>query len=218
MMKLTPKTIETLKNFSTINAGIVLNAGKTQRTWSLDKSILVEAELDEEFPCQFGIYDLEKFLRNITVMDNPELNFTSEHVLLDDNTLKIKFRSCKPELISTPPNKELVLKNPDVSFVLKASILEKVFKLVAMNRFTNISVVGENGSLMFQGHDKHNDKSNTIYTEIDKWEKENFIFTFNAEHMKILPDEYEVKIKANSFSHFKSTTRNLSYFIALLTK
>ena len=49
-MKLSENTLAILKNFATINSGVVLNPGKTQKTISPAKSILVEATLEDELP------------------------------------------------------------------------------------------------------------------------------------------------------------------------
>ena len=57
-MKLSDKTIKLLKNFSSINQSILFKEGSKLRTISVMKNILAEATVDEEFPKDFGIYDL----------------------------------------------------------------------------------------------------------------------------------------------------------------
>ena len=61
-MKLSDKTIKLLKNFSSINQSILFKEGSKLRTISVMKNILAEATVDEEFPKDFGIYDLVQFL------------------------------------------------------------------------------------------------------------------------------------------------------------
>lgn len=215
-MKLSERTLLTLKNFANINAGVVFRPGKTQKTWSFDKSILVETELDDDFPCLFGVYDLNQFLGNLTTLNSPELTFNEDHVILDDGMMKINYKSCDPELISSPPNKSLSIDDPSVKFVLTNVVFSKISKLAVMNRLQNISVVGQTGVLKIKAHDIKNDKSNEIITDIGDWTGEDFICTFHAENLKILPDDYTVSIKKNVFSEFRSTSRNLTYFITLL--
>ena len=67
-MKLNENTLSVLKNFSSINSGLVLQRGNVQKTISPEKSILVEAELEDVIPEQFGIYDLNQFLGNVTTL------------------------------------------------------------------------------------------------------------------------------------------------------
>ena len=122
-MKLSENTLSVLKNFSSINSGLVLQKGNVQKTISPEKSILVEAELEDIIPEQFGIYDLNQFLGNVTTLGNPDLTFTENSVLMYDGDITFNYYSCSPNLIVSPPDKELKLKQVDVSFTLTNAIL-----------------------------------------------------------------------------------------------
>ena len=61
-MKLSDNTVKVLKNFSSINQGIIVKPGKLLRTISPNKAVLAEATVVEKFPHEFGIYDLNKSL------------------------------------------------------------------------------------------------------------------------------------------------------------
>ena len=61
-MKLSENTITILKNFSGINQSILVKKGNKLRTISIAKNILSEAEISENFPRDFAIYDLNQFL------------------------------------------------------------------------------------------------------------------------------------------------------------
>ena len=69
-MKLSDKTIKLLKNFSSINQSILFKEGSKLRTISVMKNILAEATVDEEFPKDFGIYDLVQFLNGLDLHEN----------------------------------------------------------------------------------------------------------------------------------------------------
>jgi len=49
-MKLSEKTLNILKNFSSINQSILVKQGNQLRTISVAKNILAEAEIKEDFP------------------------------------------------------------------------------------------------------------------------------------------------------------------------
>ena len=70
-MKLSDKTIKLLKNFSSINQSILFKEGSKLRTISVMKNILAEATVDEEFPKDFGIYDLVQFLNGLDLHETP---------------------------------------------------------------------------------------------------------------------------------------------------
>jgi gp45 sliding clamp, C terminal len=217
-MKLSDNTLNVLKNFASINSGVVLNQGKVQKTISPEKSILVEATLEDDLNTQFGIYDLNQFLGNVTTLKNPELSFTKEYVTIDDGEFSLTYLSASPNLIITPPDKELVLKNVDCSFTLTNAVLQKLIKIATMNSLPNLTVVGKDGELRLKIHEKANDTSNHGSVKIGEYAGKDFTATFKTENLKLLPDDYDVEIQANAFAKFVNTSGNLKYFIALETK
>lgn len=215
-MKLTDYTLSVLKNFSTINSGLVISPGTSQKTMSPERSIFVQAELENDFPIQFGIYDLNLFLGNIATMNNPELSFTPEYVSMSDGTFTLNYKPCLPELIISPPeNKKLSLPSVDVKFDMSNTVLTKILRLATMNNLPSLSILGKSGSLYLQAHDKNNASANHIQSKIDDWSGESFLATFKSANLKIIPDDYVVEMKANTFAIFTSKTRNIQYFIAL---
>ena len=64
-MNLSDNTLGILKNFAGINNSILVKEGNQLRTISVMKNILAEAQIPEDFPRQFGIYDLNQFLNHI---------------------------------------------------------------------------------------------------------------------------------------------------------
>ena len=61
-MKLSNETLTVLKNFSSINQGIQSKKGNKLTTVSSGKTVLAQANLKDEFPKEFCIYDLNEFL------------------------------------------------------------------------------------------------------------------------------------------------------------
>lgn len=49
VIKISKRTLEVLKNFASINSGIIVNEGNTLNTLSSTKNILAEAKVDEVF-------------------------------------------------------------------------------------------------------------------------------------------------------------------------
>ena len=69
-MKLSDNTISILKNFSGINQSLLFKQGNTLKTISVMKNILAEATIEEDFPKDFGIYDLNQFLNGLSLHKN----------------------------------------------------------------------------------------------------------------------------------------------------
>lgn len=215
-MQISDFTLSILKNFSTINSGIVLQPGKNQKTLSPEENILAEAELDIDFPSKFGIYDLNQFLGNISTMNSPTLTFHDKYVVMEDDTMKLKFVSCDPSLIMVP-KRSLDIEDPDVTFDLPHTIFSKLTKLAAMNNLSFLSVIGKEGELRMQLHDLENSSSNIVSTKISDYDGGGFNVNFKVELLKIIPDDYTVYIKEGKFGVFKSKTKNVKYCIGLET-
>lgn len=217
-MKLSEHTMTVLKNFASINSGVVLEKGNIQKTMHPEKSVLVEAEIEENIPEKIGIYDLNQFLGNISTLNNPDLEFSEKSVSMNDDIFSLFYLSCSPELIVSPPEKGLSLDNPDVSFDLSNALLTKTLRLASMNNLPHLSFVGEKGKLKLQAHEKANPSSNLASAELSEYSGKDFVATFRVETLKIIPDDYSVDIKNGAFAKFTSKTKKVTYYIALMVK
>ena len=61
-IQLSKKTIDLLRNFSTINKSILIQPGKFLQTMSVNKNIIAMGQIAENIPEQMAIYDLPLFL------------------------------------------------------------------------------------------------------------------------------------------------------------
>ena len=80
-MNLSEDTLHFLKNFASINPNIVVESGHTIKTIAESKTVLAAAQVEEEFPVDFGIYDLNEFLSVLSLVDNPNLKFENKTIL-----------------------------------------------------------------------------------------------------------------------------------------
>ena len=214
-MKLSDKTINLLKNFSDINQSILFKKGNKLRTISVMKNILAEADIPEDFPKDFGIYDLNQFLRGVFLHNQPELDFGNDgHVVIREGKTRSKYFFADPSVIVTPPDKELTLPNVDVEFELSTEQLDKVRKAVLAFQLPDLSVVGEAGVVKLVVHDKKNDTSNDFQVIVGETGSE-FCFNFKVENIKILPGSYKVVISNKLLSRFTNSDYDLTYYIAL---
>ena len=216
IMKLSDKTINLLKNFSSINQSILIKEGDSIRTISVMKNILAEAKVPEEFPKDFGIYDLNQFLNAISSLHiNPELDFSNnEYLLIREGKKRNRFFFADPNVIVSPPEKSITLPSEDVCFELDTQVLGTLMKAAAIYQVPDLSVVGEAGVVKLVVHDKKNDTYNT-HEEIVGETDEEFCFNFKVESIKILPGTYEVVVSKKLLSRFESKNHELTYYIAL---
>tara|TARA_B100001113_G_scaffold3440_1_gene2886 strand:- start:170 stop:835 length:666 start_codon:yes stop_codon:yes gene_type:complete len=214
-MKLSEKTLSFLKNFSTINQSINFKQGSSLRTISVMKNILAEVTIDEQFPKDFGIYDLGQFLNGLSLHNNPELDFEdNNYVVIKEGRSRSKYFFADPSVIVTPPEKEISLPSEDVTFELSTEQLDKLLKAAAIYQLPDLCVVGGAGVVKIMVRDKKNDTSNDFSVIVGETDKE-FSFNFKVENIKILPGTYEVVVSKELLSRFVSKNYNLRYWIAL---
>jgi len=215
-MKLSEKTVNLLKNFASINQSILFKRGDSLRTMSVMKNILAEADISEEIPQDFAIYDLVQFLNGVSLYGDPQLDFGNESyvTILDGKNHRTKYFFADPSVIVTPPEKTLTLPTEDVCFNLDTNSLTQLLKAAAVYQLPDFSVVGDAGVVKIMVHDKKNDTSNE-YSVIVGETTDTFSFNFKVENIKILPGSYEVVISQKLLSRFVNENYNLTYFIAL---
>jgi len=214
-MNLCDNTLGILKNFAGINNSILVKEGNQLRTISVAKNILAEAEIDEDFPRQFGIYDLNQFLNGLSLHQDPDLDFSEESYLtIREGKRRVKYFFADPQVIVAPPEKEITLPSQDVCFQLDSTALDKLLKAAAVYQLPDLSAVGEAGVVKLVVRDKKNDTSNEFAVVVGETDK-NFVFNFKVENIKIIPGAYDVVVSSKLLSKFTNTNFNLKYYIAL---
>jgi len=214
-MKLSDKTVNILKNFSSINQSILFKEGNKLRTISVMKNILAEAEIDEDIPRDFGIYDLNQFLNGLNLHSSPDLDFDNEgYVVIKEGRSRSKYFFADKNVIVTPPDKDITLPSEDVVFDLDTQQLDKLLKAAAVYQVPDLSVVGETGVVKVVVRDKKNDTSNNFQIVVGETTSE-FFFNFKVENIKIIPGTYEVAVSQKLLAKFTNKNYDLQYYIAL---
>ena len=214
-MNLSDNTLTILKNFAGINNSILVKEGTQLRTISVAKNILAEAVIDEEFPRDFAIYDLNQFLNGLSLHQDPEMDFKEESYLsIREGKRRVKYFFADPNVIISPPDKDITLPSEDVHFQLDSTSLEKLLKAAAVYQLPDFCVVGGDGVVKLVVRDKKNDTSNEFAIVVGETDKE-FTFNFKVENIKIIPGAYDVIVSQKLLSLFTNTQHDLKYFIAL---
>ena len=215
-MKLSDNTLTLLKNFAGINQSILVKQGNKLRTISIAKNILAEAEITEEFPRDFAIYDLNQFLNGLSLHQDPDLDFAEDsYITIREGKRRVKYFYADPNVIISPPEKEIKLPSDDVCFQLETGSLEKLVKAASVYQLPDISAIGDAGAIRLVVRDKKNDTSNE-YSIVVGETSEQFTFNFKVENIsKIISGAYNVVVSRKLLSQFTNTKHNLSYWIAL---
>ena len=215
-MKISDNTIGILRNFSDINANILFKPGKSLSTMSTMKNIMAQADVEEEFESEFGVYDLPEFLRAIDSFQTPVLKFngTANLKIQDEkSTLSARYAFADKSTLRYP-SKQISMPDKTVTFSLKNSDYESVKKLYTNLSLPDIAFKGENGKIKLVALDKKNSNSNESSVIVGETDLE-FTAYIKAENMKIIPGDYDVALSKAKIAHFINKKVQVQYWIAL---
>ena len=214
-MTLCDNTLMVLKNFAGINNSILVKKGSKLRTMSVAKNILAEADINEDFPREFGIYDLNQFLNGLSLHQDPNLDFSEDtYLTIREGKRRVKYFFADPQVIVSPPEKEINLPTQDVCFQIESITLDKLLKAAAVYQLPDLSAVGKDGVIKLVVRDKKNDTSNEFAIVVGETDKD-FSFNFKVENIRIIPGSYNVVISSKLLSKFTNENLSLVYYIAL---
>ncbi len=146
---------------------------------------------------------------------DPDLDFTNDSYLtIKEGKRRVKYFYADPEVIVSPPDKDIDLPSQDVCFQLEHSQLDKLIKASAVYKLPDLSAIGANGVISLVVRDKNNDTSNEYSIIVGETDAE-FVLNFKVENIKIIPGSYDVVISRKLSARFVNEKYNLKYFIAL---
>jgi len=216
-MKLSKHTLSMLKNFSDINMSIEIKEGNILRTVSVQKNILAQAELEDSFPQDFAIYELNRFLGAVSLFDDPEFKFNGKSANIGTTKHSVDYVYCDPSMIVTPPENNINFPDPEVKFTLSQDALSQIMKASNVLGTPEIAIEGgphPNDVIRLKALDVNNDSTDTFKVVLDEKSGHTFRFVFKTENMKMIPGNYDVEISSKGISHFILQGQKLEYWIA----
>jgi len=216
---LSKKTLDVLKNFSTINSSIVFRKGSTVRTISNAENILAKFTGEEVFPADFAIYDLSQFLSGISLFNDPQLEFTSsDFVSIRGGRQSAKYYFSDPEItLKSAPEKNVNFPGADLQFNLTGDDLIALQKASAVYGLPDLTFQSEEGldTIKIILRDKENDTSNTYDITVGGCSTGTYSLDVKIDNIRLLPGDYTVKVSKHLISEWTNTNVDLTYYVAL---
>jgi len=216
-MKLSSNTISVLKNYASINQNLVIKEGKEITTMSAMKNIVARAEVEEEFPQEVAIYDLNEFLSALSLFKSPNLQFQDTYVnITEENNPKtsLKYFYSDPSVVTTP-SKMITMPSNEVTFTLESATLSNITKAAAVIGSADLVLENSSGTPSLTVKDKKNDTANSYSMGVETKGEGNFSFFFKVENLKLIDGKYNVEVSSKNISHMKNQSTPIEYWIAL---
>lgn len=218
-MKLSTETLNVLKNFATINPNLAVDAGSTLRSMTEGKNLMAKAEVAETFDVPFAIYDLNEFLSAVHLVDDPQLEFNEDHVVIADGSGRMRTKYFYAERdVLTFPTKDLNMPDTEVSFTLDRNTLSKVNRAAAALGYEVMTVKPNGGSITLSVLDPKDETSNAFSIDVDGEYPEGveFNFDFDIRVLKMIEEDYKVNLSSKLISQFVNESASLTYWCAVL--
>ena len=228
------ETQEILKNFATINSSILFRKGNKIKTISVGENAVAEYGCDEDFPQDFGIYDLTQFLNGLDLFTNdekrkgvtewtePVLEFTNQSFVTIHGQGKAagytaRYFFSSPEItLKAAPEKDITFPDSDMEFTITVVDLNSLTKAAGAYKLPDLSFKSdEDGSITMEVCDREDPTCNVYAQKIKGHATGSYELFMKIDNIKIFAGGYDIKVSKNLITEWKHKSVNLKYYIAL---
>lgn len=221
-MKLSKDTVKLLKNFSSINDNILFEPGNVIKTKTPDTGYLfAEAEIEEDFPKGFGVYDLSSFLPILSSFENPNLSFSknenddnlSSYAVIKESDGKSSFQyNGSTKRVLDFPEGELNLPDMNYKFDLKEENLNKIRRMAQVAQLESIIFEAKDGKLIVSVTDTELNSSNKFDIELNDDMEGEFKIQLSQEVLdSLISGNYSVRTDGDMVVSFQNQDIKLRY-------
>lgn len=210
-MKISKQTIQLLSNCAKIRESINFGAGNQIRTKDSSQAFNAIIEIDEEFPRDFCVYDLNSFIAALKIFNEPEIEFKESNMVIKDSNgkAKINYAYTNPILIQVMSDysKLISLDNKICTFSLTNAQFNELSSAASLFGVDDIEFRAVTKETILvtattsSGIKRDTDNSYSVSIDVDVEDFDKFtqlnISTMKS-LLKLMPLDYEVRIYAYS--------------------
>lgn len=211
-MKISTATLNILKNFAAINQNILVKAGHTLQTRTVAKNLFVEANVDTEFPQEFGIYNTSQLLGVLSLFSDPEVEFHDKSLTISQGKNKVQYMFASPDVLDYP-DKAINMPAIDANFILEEENLKSILKAGAVLSSTDLKISGDGTTITCTAMDPKNPSANTFSVEVGETDRTFDVF-IKLDMLKMVSGKYEVSLSSKKIAKFKNLTIDYTIYIA----
>lgn len=220
-MKLSKRTLDILKNFSTINQNLYIEPGNRLYTINTQLNVVAEAFVEENFDSTICIYELTKFLGVVSLFDSPEFEFDEKSTTIHgNNNSQVKFYFCESKVIEKFMKNygKLPKQNKNMySFNITQRQIDELIRAASVLQIKSICVSKcEDGGVNVSVIDRENTTANSYTVNIpdaivDEDAEDVFI---QISLLAIMSGSYHVNIDNGNTTKWTNKDIDLKYYIA----
>lgn len=228
-MKLSNKTLQGIKAFSSINNGMVFFPGNILKVQDPDSNVFAQMVIDDKIENDFAIFDIKSFLNTVNMFgENRIFTFEEDHVVISEGKNKARYQFSNPAMIvhrSAPLQKV----NDKYQFTLSADDLKSLQtslnvnggKCIVIKNTKKDGLVIMSTEVDSRGLIDENFNSYSIF--LDKEIEDEFQVVIDKNLFNVIPLSYEVSViytedKPLRAVRLVNEANQLEYRISLIQK
>lgn len=212
-VRLSKETLDTLKSLYAINQTLKIVQGvKTLRTINENYTAAVYAEIDEEFPRNFYIYDLREFIAVHSIIENPVLDFTNPKYVVvrsEDGTQRLRYMDGAENLINSYFERDFKLPSEDITVNVTEKQLAAVMGAATALKLAYVGFRADGKKIMLTAFDRNNgDGAETNGFSIEVGETTaTFEMFYRTESLTVLNGDCTFAISKNKISRVENARK-----------
>lgn len=216
-MKLTKETLNILKNFSTLNNGIVLRKGDVISTKTITNVVYGEAKLNQTIDEEIGIYDLNSFLNVVNLVGEDAdicLDERRGNLVVSNQRVKINYPAASAGSIISPKGRVGSFE-ADVEYSVSMDDLKSLMKMSRQLNVNRLEFMPLDGRLFIRGWEEDDKQHPNEMFRLDMGEytgSADFHFFISIDNMKLIDGDYIIQFNRKKIATL--TTDNVLYMIA----
>ncbi len=216
-MKFSNETISVLKNFATINPGLVFKPGSVIRTMHPQKTVMASARVSENIEKVARVYDLSRFLATLSLFDDPDVEFTEDKFIISSGKSKVSYTYAAEAMVVSAPDKDIKFPDPEAVVTVKWKELDSVIKAAGVLKLSEVAFISDGSSISLSAVDSKNPTADAYEIVVAEGvSTKEFKMMIKVENLKLMQNDYEVSLSTKGLAHFKSS--KAEYYIALEAK
>lgn len=208
-MKLSKNTLTILKNFAGISTSLRLRPGNTILTCTESQSLVAKAVLEESFDCDAGIYDLPQFLGAVSILDDPDIEFTTENIVLSDSKKTIKLPSGSIKVVKGP-SRFPAINTPIVAFPFTTELHGRIVKASSILSAPDFCIMGDGKDISVSVYNMANANGSNFTQKVGETDKV-FKAIVKVDSLRFVPSDYEAFLCDKRMIVFQSQSMDLIY-------
>ena len=210
-------TIEVLKNYAEINQSLLFNQGSTLKTVNEQTNVMSKCTVNEAFPQDFAIYDLNKFLGVLSLFVEPELTFSDTSMTIkssvDANTFVAgdqiaEYQFANKSLFEDEQKilaKEIELPSVEAEFSLEEKYLQQIMRAASVMGLPEVAVEASQGSDINMKAIDSKTSVDSFSVTVGQGSASSFRMIFKIENLKLMRGSYDIQISNKGLGHFSHT-------------